>query len=39
MRVVYLALMLVAVVSAETGGAAAANYAQETLDRYLRIDR
>jgi len=38
MRVVCLALTLAAVVSIAVGSAAAANYTQETLDRYLRID-
>ena len=38
MRIVYLALVLAAVVSIAIGSAAAANYTQETLDRYLRID-
>ena len=38
MRAVRLALVLVAVVSIDTGSAAAANYTQETLDRYFRID-
>ena len=35
---VRLALVLVAVVSVATGRAAAANYAQESLDRYFRIE-
>jgi hypothetical protein len=38
MRVVCLALMLAAVVSIATGSAGAANYTQETLDRYFRIE-
>jgi hypothetical protein len=40
MHVVCLVLVLVlaAVVSIATGSAAAANYTQETLDRYLRIE-
>jgi len=38
MRDVYLALLITAVVSITAGSAAAANYTQETLDRYLRID-
>src|SRR5690242_14423718 len=38
MRVVCLALVLATVVSVATGSAAAANYTQETLDRYLRIE-
>ena len=38
MRGVRLALVLVAVVSVATGRAAAANYAQESLDRYFRIE-
>jgi hypothetical protein len=38
MRGVCLALMLAAVVSIATGSAAAANYAQESLDRYFRIE-
>ena len=38
MRLVRLALVLVAVVSVATGRAAAANYAQESLDRYFRIE-
>jgi len=38
MRVACLALVFAAVVSIATGNAAAANYTQETLDRYLRID-
>ena len=40
MRVVCLALVLVlaTVVSVPAGSAAAANYTQETLDRYLRIE-
>jgi len=37
MRGVCLALVFAAVVSIATGTAAAANYAQETLDRYFRI--
>jgi hypothetical protein len=37
-RGVRLALALAAVVSIATGGAAAANYVQETLDRYFRIE-
>jgi hypothetical protein len=38
MRVVGLALVVAAVVSIATGSAAAANYTQETLDRYFRIE-
>ena len=38
MRVACLGLVFAAVVSIATGSAAAANYTQETLDRYLRID-
>ncbi len=38
MRGVCLALALAAVVSIATGSAAAANYTQETLDRYFRIE-
>src|SRR5207245_8869160 len=38
MHVVCLVLVLAAVVSIATGSAAAANYAQETLDRSLRIE-
>ena len=38
MHVVCLVLVLAAVVSIATGSAAAANYTQETLDRYLRIE-
>ena len=38
MRVVCLGLTLAAVVSIAVGSAPAANYTQETLDRYLRID-
>src|SRR6266436_9806421 len=38
MRVVDLALVVAAVVSIATGSAAAANYTQETLDRYFRIE-
>ena len=38
MRMLCLALVLAAVVSIVIGSAAAANYTQETLDRYLRID-
>ena len=38
MRGVCLALVLAAVVSSATGGAVAANYAQESLDRYFRIE-
>ena len=38
MRLVRLALVLVAVVPVATGRAAAANYAQESLDRYFRIE-
>src|SRR5678815_5430912 len=38
MRVGRLMLVLVAVVSLANGRAAAANYTQETLDRYLRIE-
>src|SRR4026207_1503743 len=38
MRVVCLALVLAAVLSIATGSAPAANYVQETLDRYLRIE-
>ena len=38
MRGVCLALVLAAVVSIATGSAAAANYAQESLDRYFRIE-
>jgi hypothetical protein len=38
MRGVCLALVLAALVSVATGSAAAANYAQETLDRYFRIE-
>ena len=38
MRMLCLALVLAAVVSLVVGSAAAANYTQETLDRYLRID-
>jgi len=38
MRGVCLALVLAAVVSTATGSAAPANYAQEILDRYFRIE-
>jgi len=38
MRGVRLALVLAAVVSVATGTAAATNYAQESLDRYFRIE-
>jgi hypothetical protein len=38
MRGVCLALVLAAVVSIATGSAAAVNYAQESLDRYFRIE-
>src|SRR5262244_3377562 len=38
MRIVCPALVLAAVVSIAVGSAAAANYTQETLDRYVRID-
>ena len=38
MRLVRLALVLVAVVPVATGRAAAANYAQESLDRHFRIE-
>ena len=38
MRIVCLALVLAAVVSIAIGSAAAANYTQETLNRYFRID-
>ena len=38
MRRVRLALMLAAVVAIAAGSAAAANYAQETLDRYFRLE-
>jgi len=38
MRGVCLALVFAAVVSIATGTAAAANYAQESLDRYFRIE-
>ncbi len=38
MRGVCLTLMLAAVVAITTGSAAAANYAQESLDRYFRIE-
>ena len=38
MRRACLALVLAAAVSIPPGSAAAANYTQETLDRYLRID-
>ena len=38
MHAASLALVLAAVVSIAPGSAAAANYTQETLDRYLRID-
>jgi hypothetical protein len=38
MRGVCLALLLAAVVSINTGSAAATNYAQESLDRYFRIE-
>ena len=38
MRVVCLALVLATLVSSATGSAAAANYTQETLDRYIRIE-
>ena len=38
MRGVCLALVFAAVVSIATGTAAAANYAQETIDRYFRIE-
>lgn len=38
MRGVRLALMLAAVVAIAVGSAAAANYAQETLDRYFRLE-
>jgi len=38
MRGVRLALMLAAVVAIAAGSAAAANYAQETLDRYFRLE-
>jgi len=38
MRVVCLALVLATLVSSATGSAGAANYTQETLDRYIRIE-
>jgi hypothetical protein len=38
MRVACLALVLPAVLSITSGSAPAANYVQETLDRYLRIE-
>ncbi len=38
MRGVRLALMLAATVAIAAGSAAAANYAQETLDRYFRLE-
>ncbi|HKQ66387.1 MAG TPA: hypothetical protein VJZ73_15355 [Methylomirabilota bacterium] len=38
MRGLRLALMLAAVVAIAAGSAAAANYAQETLDRYFRLE-
>jgi len=38
MRMVCLALLLAAAVPNAIGTAAAANYTQETLDRYIRID-
>ena len=38
MRIVCLALVLAAIVSIGIRSAAAANYTQETLDRYVRID-
>ena len=38
MRGLYLFLVLAAVVSIAAGSAAAANYTQETLDRYIRIE-
>ena len=38
MRAVCLGLALAAVVLIATGSAAAANYTQETLDRYFRIE-
>jgi hypothetical protein len=38
MRIGCLALVLTAVVSNAIGSATAANYTQETLDRYVRID-
>jgi hypothetical protein len=38
MRVIGLALVVAAVGSIATGSAAAANYTQETLDRYFRIE-
>lgn len=38
MRGVRLALMLAAAVAIAVGSAAAANYAQETLDRYFRLE-
>src|SRR5215813_14912526 len=38
MPMIFLALVLAAVVSIAAGNAVAANYTQETLDRYLRID-
>jgi hypothetical protein len=38
MRGVRLALMLAAVVAIAAGSAGAANYAQETLDRYFRLE-
>jgi hypothetical protein len=38
MRGVRLALMLAAAVAIAAGSAAAANYAQETLDRYFRLE-
>ena len=38
MRAVCFGLAFAAVVSITTGSAAAANYTQETLDRYLRIE-
>ena len=38
MRVVCLMLVLAAVVSIASGSAAAANYAQESLDQYFRVE-
>lgn len=38
MRGVRLALMLAAAIATAAGSAAAANYAQETLDRYFRLE-
>jgi len=38
MRVARLVLVLTAIVSIATGRAAAANYTQETVDRYFRIE-